>query len=113
MKDNHSSGLHNVAPDLSCSNATKLSKTGVFLPGELHGQSSLAGYSPWIAKSQTHLGVYHTRASLVSQTVNNLPAIWEAQVPSLGWEESLEKGVATHSSILAWRIPWIEEPVRQ
>ena len=60
MKDNHSSGLHNVAPDLSCSNATKVSKTGIFLPGEFHGQRSLAGYSPWIAKSQTHLGVYHT-----------------------------------------------------
>ena len=42
--------------------------------------------------------------------VKNLPAMWETQVLSLGQEESLEKGMATHSSILAWRIPWTEEP---
>ena len=47
---------------------------------------------------------------LVAQTVKNLPAIQETQVQSLGWEDSLEKGMATHSSILAWRIPWTEEP---
>ena len=40
----------------------------------------------------------------------NLPAMWEAQVRSLGWEDLLEKEMATHSSILAWRIPWTEEP---
>ena len=43
------------------------------------------------------------------QTVKNLPAMQETQVRSLGWEDPLEKGMATHSSILAWRIPWIEE----
>ena len=42
--------------------------------------------------------------------VKNLPATQEAQVQSLGWEDSLEKGMAAHSSILAWRIPWTEEP---
>ena len=42
--------------------------------------------------------------------VKNPPAMWETWVQSLGWEELLEKGVATHSSILAWRIPWTEEP---
>ena len=42
--------------------------------------------------------------------VKNLPAMWETWVQSLGWEDPLEKGPATHSSILAWRIPWIEEP---
>ena len=42
--------------------------------------------------------------------VKNLPAIWETQVRSLGQEDLLVKGVATHSSILAWRIPWREEP---
>ena len=42
--------------------------------------------------------------------VKNLPAIWETQVRSLGQEDLLVKGVATHSSILAWRIPWTEEP---
>ena len=40
----------------------------------------------------------------------NLAAMQETQVRSLGWEDPLEKGVATHSSILAWRIPWTEEP---
>ena len=42
--------------------------------------------------------------------VNNLPAVQETWVQSLGQEDPLEKGVATHSSILAWRIPWTEEP---
>ena len=42
--------------------------------------------------------------------VKNLSAMQETQVPSLGWEDPLEEGMATHSSILAWRIPWTEEP---
>ena len=45
-------------------------------------------------------------ASLVAQLVKNLPAMWETWVRSLGWEDPLEKGKATHSSILAWRILW-------
>ena len=49
-------------------------------------------------------------ASLVAQTVKNLPAMQETQVQSLGWEDPLEKKVAAHSSILAWRTPWTEEP---
>ena len=44
--------------------------------------------------------------------VKNLPAVWETQVQSLGREDPLEKGLATHSSILAWRTPWTEEPGR-
>ena len=44
-------------------------------------------------------------ASLVAQMVKNLPAMWETSVQSLGWEDSLEEGMATHSRILAWRIP--------
>ena len=48
-------------------------------------------------------------ASLVAQVVKNLPTMREIQVRSLGQEDSLEKGMATHSSILAWRIPWTEE----
>ena len=47
---------------------------------------------------------------LVAQMVKDLPAIWEAQVWLLGQEDLLEKGMATHSSILAWRIPWTKEP---
>ena len=50
--------------------------------------------------------------SLVAQMVKNLPAMWETQVRSLGREDPLEKGAPTHSSILAWRIPWTEEPGR-
>ena len=42
--------------------------------------------------------------------VNNLPTMWETQALSLGWEEPLDKGMATHSSMLAWEIPWTEEP---
>ena len=45
-------------------------------------------------------------ASLVAQLVKNLPTMWETWVRSLGWEDPLEKGTTTHSSILAWRIPW-------
>ena len=45
-------------------------------------------------------------ASLVVQMVKNLPATWETRLQSLGQEDPLEKGMATHSSILAWRIPW-------
>ena len=52
----------------------------------------------------------HTQASLVAQMVKNLPAMWETQVWSLGWEDPPEEGMATHSSILAWRIPRREEP---
>ena len=53
--------------------------------------------------SQLSVGV--ERASLVAQTGKNLPVMPETRVPSLGWEDPLEEGLATHSSILAWRIP--------
>ena len=49
-------------------------------------------------------------ASLVAQMVKSLPAMQETQVQSLGQEDPLEKGMTTHSSIPAWRIPWTEEP---
>ena len=58
-----------------------------------NGERSLAGYSP----------------SLLAQKVKNLPAVQETHVQSLGWKDSLEKEMATHSSILAWRIPWTKE----
>ena len=50
------------------------------------------------------------RTSLVGQMVKNLLAMQETQAQSLGWEDPLEKEMATHSSILAWKIPWTEEP---
>ena len=52
------------------------------------------------------------RASLMAQMVENLPAMQETQVRSLGQEDPLKKGMATHPSILDWRIPWTEEPGR-
>ena len=48
--------------------------------------------------------------SVSAQTVKNLPAVQKTSVQSLGWEDPLEKGMATQSSILAWRIQWTEEP---
>ena len=51
----------------------------------------------------------HVQTSLVAQTVKHLPAVWEPWVRSQGWENPLEKEMATHSSTLAWKIPWTEE----
>ena len=59
----------------------------------------------WLFTSFTHFW-----ASLTAQSVKNLPAIQETQVRFLDWEDPLEKEMATHSSILACRIPWAEEP---
>ena len=56
------------------------------------------------------LGLLHIRVSLVVEIVKTLPTVQETPVWSLGWEDSLEKGMTTHSSVLAWRIPWTEEP---
>ena len=52
------------------------------------------------------------QASLVAQMVKNLPAVQETQVQSLGQDDPLQKGMATHSSILAWKVPWTEKPGR-
>ena len=52
------------------------------------------------------LNATESRASLVAQLIKNLPAMRETRIWSLGWEDPLEKGTATHSSVLAWRIPW-------
>ena len=71
-----------------------------------------AGDPGWIPGSGRSAGegidypLWYSWASLVAQLVKNLPAIWETWVQSLGWEDPLEKGKATHSSILAWRVPW-------
>ena len=87
--------------------------TPVFWPGEFHGL-----YGPWGHKESDTtewLSVsdwYITGASLVAQGVKNPSVMQEAQVQSLDQEDPLEKEMATHSSILAWRIPWTEEPGR-
>ena len=57
-------------------------------------------------------GVYLSYSSLVAQVVKNLPAMKETWVQSLGQEDTLEKEMATHSSTLAWKIPWTEKPGR-
>ena len=59
-----------------------------------------------------YIYIYTHRASLVAQRLKRLPGMQETQVQSLGQEAPLEKGMATHSSTLAWRIPWTEEPGR-
>ena len=64
----------------------------------------------YLEMSTLRLVTDHHQASLVAQLVKTLPAVQETQVPSLGQEDPLEKGMATDSSILAWRIPWAEEP---
>ena len=61
----------------------------------------------WVKVEAPHHGLW---ASLVAQKVKNLPAMWDTWVRSLGWEDPLEKGMTTHSSILAWKIPWTKEP---
>ena len=84
-----------------------------------HGRRSLAGYSPWGHKESdttvrlsTAQHILSCGASLVAQWLKTHLPMKETWVQSLGWEDSLEKEMATHSSILAWRIPWTEEPGR-
>ena len=60
------------------------------------------GFQLWLFRA----AIYNIWDFLVAQLVKNLPAMWEIWVQSLGWEDTLEKGKATHSSVLAWRIPW-------
>ena len=56
------------------------------------------------------VGLHRNMASLVAQVVRNLPTVQETRVQFLGWDDPLEKGMTTYSSILAWRIPWTEKP---
>ena len=83
--------------------------TPVFLPGKFHGQRSLVNYSP---RGHKESGTTERRhfTSLHFKMVKNLPAMQDTRVQFLGQEKTLEKGMVTHSSILAWRIPGTEEP---
>ena len=74
-----------------------------------HGLTLTSVHDYWKNHSFDCLDLW---ASLVAQMVKNLPAVQETWVQFLGWEDLLEKGMATHSSIFAWRIPWTEEPGR-
>ena len=61
-------------------------------------------------RKNKHFTVFTSSLERYVQTVKHLPIVWETRVRSLGQEDPLEKEMATHSSILAWRIPWTEEP---
>ena len=66
----------------------------------------------WVTDTFTFTFTEYPGASLVAQMAKNLPAMQQTWVQTLGQEDTLEKGMATHSRILAWRIPWAEEPGR-
>ena len=71
-------------------------------------------FDSWVGKIQWRRDRLPTLVFLSfpgAQLVKNLPAVWETWVLSLGWDDSLEKGKATHSSILAWRIPWTVQSI--
>ena len=76
--------------------------------GGSNGQESLE--VQWSREMGVSLELRKGRASLVAQSVKKLPAVRKTWVRSLGREDPLEEGMATHSSILAWRIPWTEKP---
>ena len=69
-----------------------------------------AGVGDTFQREGIYVNLWLVWASLVAQMVKNVPAMWETWVRFLGWEDPLEKEMATHSSILAWRTPWTEEP---
>ena len=76
---------------------------------QLHNQKFLEPNEPEVLGDLVP-SLHYGRASLVAQRLKRLPAMRETWVRSLGREDPLEKQMATHSSILAWRIPWTEEP---
>ena len=98
----------------------KWQPTPVFLPGESQGRGSLVGCRLWgrteldttEATSQQQQQQHVYWSSLVAQIVKNMPVMQETWIWSLGQEDPLKKGMATHSSILAWRVSWTEEPGR-
>ena len=77
------------------------------MPSKQNGRSSVIILCLWKHRIQYLKSV---KDFPIAQMVKNLPAMLETQVQSLGQEDALEKETATHSSILAWRIPWTEEP---
>ena len=102
----YSSGCSCITPVSAFSSHGALPSVGC-----LHSNSLLfSGHGPRWIKSLIHYELILTWPSLVAQMVKNLPAVQETQVRFLRWKDPLEKGMATHSSILAWRIPWTEQP---
>ena len=97
LEETFNSGISSMGfPD---SSAGKESACNAEDPGVIPGSGRSAG-------EETGDPFQYSWASVVAQLVKNPPEMWKTWVPSLGWEDPLEKGHATHSSILAWRIPW-------
>ena len=92
--------VHGVCKELATTEQLTLS---------FHSQQ---GWEDTVKLTLTRMSNLIALTSLVAQTVKRLPTMWETQVQSLGQEDLLEKEMATHSSILAWKIPWTEEPGR-
>ena len=91
--------IMNMYMGFPCGSAGKESACNVGDPGSIPGSGRCAGKG-------IGYPLQYSWASLVAQLVKNSPAMRETWVRSLGWEDPLEKGKATHSSIVAWRIPW-------
>ena len=87
----------------------KWQPTPVFLPGESQGQGSLVGCHLW---GSHRVGHEWSDLAAAAPSVKNRPTVWGTQIWFLGQEDPLEEGIATHSSIPAWRIPWTEETGR-
>ena len=81
------------------------------IPGEPQNPGLIPG-SGRPAGEEIGYPLQYSWASLVALLVRNLPAMWETWVRFLGWEDPLEKGKTTHSSILAWKIPWTVKSMR-
>ena len=108
MNKNTSLPLQRVCPNLRIlemlrgfpdSSVGKESTCNAGDPGSIPGSGRSSG-------EEIGYPLQYSWVSLVAQLVKNPPAMWETWVPSLGWEDPLKKGKATHYSILAWRIPW-------
>ena len=71
------------------------------------------GFDPWLEnEDSSRFKTIKRGTSMVAQTVKRLSTMWETQVQALGWGDPLEKEMAIHSSTIAWKIPWTEEPGR-
>ena len=91
--------MHSVSVGFSDSSVGKESACNAGDPSLIPGSGRSTGEG-------TGYSFQYSRASQVAQLVKSLPVIWETCVRSLGWEDPLEESMATHSNILAWRIPW-------
>ena len=108
---------HQIFPYLWASHSWYPGFPGISVGKESACNAGDAGWIPGSGRSpgegKERYPLQYSWAFLVAQmVVKNLPAMQETWVQSLGWDDPLEKGMATHSSILAWRIPWTEEPGR-